>query len=195
MNDEKQSLTPAYFADVYRNSADPWDFETSEYEHQKYRQTLHALPKARYRSAFEIGASIGVLTEQLARRCDRLLAVDVSEAALEKARARCRDLPHVEFRLMRVPEEFPDRTFDLILISEVGYYLAPVDWRRAIDLIAAHLAPGADAVLVHWTPFVPDYPQTGDQVHDLFAESVAGKMRRAGEFRHEQYRLDVWTKI
>ena len=42
--------------------------------------------RERYASAFEPGCSIGVLTAQLAPRCDRLLACDVAAAAVESAR-------------------------------------------------------------------------------------------------------------
>ena len=117
-----ESLPPSYFDRVYADDPDPWSFETSTYENEKYAVTLAELPRARYHSAFEIGCSIGVLTEQLAARCDALLSVDVAERALEQARTRCADLPHVRCDVLRVPEAFPDALFDLIVVSEVGYY-------------------------------------------------------------------------
>ena len=80
------SLAPEYFERLYAQSADPWDFEASPYEAAKYAATLAALPRPRYANAFELGCSIGVLTRALAPRCERLLATDVSEAALAQAR-------------------------------------------------------------------------------------------------------------
>ena len=73
---------------LYRDGADPWSFETSAYEARKRAVTLASLPHGRYRRAFEPGCSIGTLTEQLADRCDRLLAADVSERAVARNRAR-----------------------------------------------------------------------------------------------------------
>lgn len=192
---EKETLTTEYFDKVYAASDDPWDFASSEYEAGKYAATLAALTKENYRSAFEIGCSIGVLTEQLAERCGKLLAIDVSEKALEQAKKRCANLPNARLRLMRVPNEFPGEIFDLILISEVGYYLAPADWLAAMSKVFAQLADGGQVALVHWTPPVHDYPQTGDAVHDSFAEFAAGKMRNLKSFRKEKYRLDVWEKF
>ena len=93
----KQTLTEEYFADVYAANDDPWNFETSDYEAEKYAATLNALPRENYANAFEIGCSIGVLTEKLAAKCARLSAVDVSEKALEKAKARCRNLSNINF--------------------------------------------------------------------------------------------------
>lgn len=92
---EHESLPSEYFARVYAESDDPWGFATRAYEASKYAATLDALPGERYRSAFEVGCSIGVLTERLAARCERLLSVDVAERALQQARDRCRNLPHV----------------------------------------------------------------------------------------------------
>ncbi len=192
---KKKTLTEEYFADVYAANDDPWDFETSEYEAEKYAATLNALPRENYANAFEIGCSIGVLTEKLAAKCAKLLAVDVSEKALEKARARCENLPQIIFKKMSVPNEFPDAHFDLILISEVGYYLAPDDWRNLMEKSFAHLTGKGQIALVHWLPFVHDYPQTGDEVHDSFTEFAKNKMRNLSEKCTEKYRLDVWEKL
>ena len=79
MSTPSTSLDRAYFDRVYEANADPWSFATSPYEYQKYQATMAALPQAHYTNAFEIGCSIGVLTQMLADRCDHLLAVDASE--------------------------------------------------------------------------------------------------------------------
>lgn len=190
---EPHSLPPTYFDDVYRANEDPWHFETSPYERDKYAATLAALPRPRYENAFEIGCSIGVLTAQLAPRCGHLLAVDVAAAALEKARARCAALPQVEIRQMQVPDEFPAAQFDLILVSEVGYYWSQADLTRAAEQMLAHLPPGGQLLLVHWTPRVHDYPLTGDEVHEFFLEKTrhGGSLRHLHGERHAQYRLDL----
>ena len=60
------SLPQSYFDRIYQQNPDPWNFETSPYEAEKYRRTLAALPRKRYMRALEIGCSIGVLTSQLA---------------------------------------------------------------------------------------------------------------------------------
>ena len=188
------SLSNRYFDDVYAADPDPWKFETSEYERAKYATTMKALPESRYQSGFEIGCSIGVLTEQLSRRCDRLLAVDVSESALAKARARCVGASNVEFAAMRVPDELPSRRFDLIMVSEVAYYWSLADLARASTWMTEHLAPGGSLVLVHWTPEVADYPLGGDEVHEHFLELARqGRLRHVHGERHDRYRLDTFT--
>lgn len=195
MNGQNKTLTPEYFEKIYAANDDPWNFQTSEYEAAKYEATLAALPRKKYKNAFEIGCSIGVLTERLAEKCETLLAVDVSEKAFAQAKERCRNLSNVHFQLMQIPEEFPDEKFDLIIISEVGYYLSPPDWEKTMTKIFAQLFEKGKVALVHWTPFVDDYPQTGDEIHDSFAEFAENKMRKLSEKTADKYRLDVWEKL
>ncbi len=199
---ERDSLPAAYFDDVYRRKADPWDFATSPYEAEKYAATLAALPDgARFSSALELGCSIGVFTAQLAPRCERLLAVDVNDTALAQARDRCRDQRGIVFERRTLPGEFPDgptagSPFDLIVLSEVGYYFSLPDLRLLRDRVIAALTPGGFLLLVHWTPVVPDYPLTGDDVHALFLESAADASPLAHEHgsRAEKYRLDAFRR-
>ena len=187
------SLPPGYFDDVYRANADPWDFAASSYEAGKYAATLAALPRPRYDRALEIGCSIGVLTRQLAARTGHLLSLDVSETALEQARARCAALPQVRFERRYLPGEFPTGTFDLILVSEVGYYLSMQDLLLLRERCVTQLAAGAHLLLVHWTPYVPDYPLTGDQVHETFA-ATGERLRPLVGQREEKYRLDLFER-
>ncbi len=189
------SLPPEYFDHVYQAKADPWDFATSPYEAAKYDATLAALPRTHYASAFEAGCSIGVLTERLAARCGQLLSIDVSDHALTRARERCARLPQVRFEKRYLPAEFPAESFDLILVSEVGYYLSLPDLRRLRDRCVSQLTPRGHLLLVHWTPPVPDYPLTGDAVHDEFlAAATDGCLLHRTGARAEHYRLDLFER-
>jgi len=187
------SLQPSYFDQVYAANADPWSFETSDYERAKYAATLVALPAAKYAQAFEIGCSIGVLTALLATRCQHLLAVDVADAALACARKRCAGLPQVDLQCMQVPNTVPPGDFDLIVLSEVGYYWSPDDLQRALDWMLGAVRSGGHLVLVHWTPVVADYPLTGDDVHAIAGRQASsrGWAHRVGQ-RHARYRIDVF---
>jgi SAM-dependent methyltransferase len=195
METTKGTLTQTYFDDVYRANDDPWQFATSPYERAKYEATLAALPNAHYHNAFEIGCSIGVLSAMLAERCDKLLAVDASELPLKAARERLTSYPNVTVEQLSVPDQFPADQFDLILLSEVGYYLSQPDLTRLRQQLIDNLVPHGHLLLVHWTPFVPDYPLTGDQVHEQFMESVAdGQLTHLLNQRTEKYRLDLFQK-
>jgi cyclopropane fatty-acyl-phospholipid synthase-like methyltransferase len=191
---EKQSLNSEYFKGVYDASEDPWNFETSEYEAKKYAATIAALPKKQYENVLEIGCSIGVLTQLLAQKSTHLLATDVSQKALDIAAKRCKKLSNISFKKMNFAKELPDDQYDLIMISEVAYYLSPSDWESAVGNLYERLLPDGNIVLVHWLPEVHDYPQTGDEVHENFEKLMHSKMTNVFSDRAESYRIDVWAK-
>jgi Nodulation protein S (NodS) len=119
----KGRLGREYFEGLYAESNDPWNFETSGYERNKYRRTLEVLGERHFQRALEAGASIGVFTEMLAGRCDELLAVAVSERAVVAARERLSGLKHLVVERRTLPEEMPGGPFDLIVASEIPYFL------------------------------------------------------------------------
>jgi len=192
--EQKQSLDSEYFKDVYDANDDPWNFETSEYEAAKYDATIAALPVNHYKNGLEVGCSIGVLTHRLAQRCSHLLATDVSQKALDAAATRCNDLNNISFQKLSFPKELPEDQYDLIMISEVAYYLSSADWEFAVKKLYNMMKTKANIVLVHWLPEVHDYPQTGDQVHDSFEKLMHDKLTKVFTDRAENYRIDVWEK-
>lgn len=191
---EKKSLNLDYFKDIYDRSEDPWNFETSAYEAAKYAATIAALPNKQEERVLEVGCSIGVLTRLLAQRCTYLLAIDVSQKALDIANRRCEHVRNVTFKKASFPKELPADQFNLIMVSEVAYYLSAADWKGAIGALYERLVSGGHIVLVHWLPEVPDYPQTGDEVHDRFEQLMRDKMKSVFSNRAENYRIDVWAR-
>lgn len=183
------SVPSNYFIRLYRDTIDPWNFETSDYERAKYGATLEALPKRRYRCACELGCSIGVFTHMLARRCDRLLAVDVSDTALDRARVRCKNDANVLFTQVDLIERYPDGWFDLTTICEIGYYFSESDLEKLCRNVSAHSMPGANVLLVHWTPETPGHTMPAAAVHERFYSDPA--FRHVDGFERETYRLDV----
>jgi SAM-dependent methyltransferase len=190
-----KSLTTEFFEQLYQKSPDPWQFATSEYEAKKYAATLNALPRNLYQAGFEIGGSIGILTEKLARRCQSLLSVDVSEIAQAQAIDRCRHLSNIKFELMSVPDSFPTASFDLIVLSEVGYYWSWEDLRKAQSLMLDRLQSQGHLLLVHWTADRGILSLTGDEVHDDFLRLVPDKLKRIKSLTQDKYRLDLFEKI
>ena len=160
------SLPTEYFDRMYAADPDPWQFAGRRYEQRKYALTLASLPRERYRRGFEPGCSIGVLTAGLAGRCDTLLAGDAAADAVRTARERLAGRSGVRVERIRIPDDWPAETFDLIVLSEVGDYLDARTLDTVVDAVTRALEPGGDLVLLHWRHPVADYPLTGDQVHD-----------------------------
>jgi predicted TPR repeat methyltransferase len=186
----RASVPPVYFEEMFASNPDPWQFETSPYESEKYATSIGALAGKRYHRAFEVGCANGVLTERLAMICDTLLSIDVSSSALATARTRNRLTTHVEFQELMFPSQTPNGSFDLIVLSEVVYYWSSADIATAAAWISQRLEPGGDLLLVHWIGET-DYPQTGDgAVEQLRLGLPTMKIIRAD--RYEKYRLDLW---
>lgn len=168
-------MTPeAYFERAYGNEPDPFKLEGGRYELRKRALVLAILPHLRYRRGFEPGCGPGQLSEQLAARCDALLASDFSARALEQARqriARCA-LTNVQLERLAVPEQWPDASepFDLIVVSELLYFLAADELVRFHARLLESTTQGAHVVLVHWRHGSADYPLDGDRAHAVLRE-------------------------
>ncbi len=178
------------FARIYARGEDPWGFEASPYERRKYAATLAALPRDSYASCLEVGCSIGVQTRLLAARCDRVLGIDLSGEALARASARCADLPQVAFARARVPRDWPPGGFDLIVLSEILYFLDRADIAGTARLVLGSLRPGGVVVVVNWTGET-DTPTTGDEAAGLLIEGVRPFLGVVASERAPGYRLDV----
>lgn len=155
---------------LHASTADPWQVETSWYEHRKRAVVMAALPRRSYDRGLEVGCSIGVLTQDLAGRCGQLTAIDASNAAIRAAGRRLSDRDDIHLVHGRVPEDWPPGRFDLIVLAEVGYFLAPTALRRTARLAQAALAGGGHLLLCHWRHPVTGWPLQGDDVHRIVAE-------------------------
>jgi SAM-dependent methyltransferase len=191
MTRRDRSIDADYFEGLYRADPDPWGFATSAYEQAKYDATIAALGTERAHEALEVGCAIGVLTARLAAVCDRLLAVDVSDTALEAARARCGALTNVDFKRISLPAQAPTGLFDLIVLSEVVYYWDDGDLARMGDLLRRQVRDGGRVLLVHWTGET-DYPQTADAAVEALAQAAGPDFSVALAHRTGDYRLDLW---
>ena len=186
------TLPPSYFADMYAGAEDPWGFRSRWYELRKREVTLAALTRPRYRRAFEPGCSIGVLTAALADRCDEVVAADVDECAVATARGELARHGHVRVERLSLPQEWPDGMFDLVVISEVAYYLAPAELDQLLDCAVGSLAPRGTLLACHWRHPVPDYPATGDDVHRRLL--ARPELCQAVSPVEEAFRLDLLTR-
>ena len=189
----RKRLERDYFEKLYAESPDPWEFQTSEYEHRKYQQTLEVLQERRFNRALEVGASIGVYTAMLAPYCDDLLAVDTSERAVSLARERLSGRENVHIEQRTLPEEMPDGPFDLIVASEVLYYLPRETMLRTLRRFEDELASGGALLAVHWRKETRTYPLQGDEVHELLADNTS--LTSVETLVEPEYRLDLFEDL
>ncbi|MDX5403218.1 MAG: nodulation S family protein [Rhodobacterales bacterium] len=140
-----------HFDQLYRNDNDPWNYTSSGYERDKYDATIARLTRPHYASVIEVGCSIGVLSARLRLMCDRFLGLDLSERALRLAGRRLAHCSNVALRQVEVPHRWPRRKADLIVLSEVLYYLDRDELAHLAECVDSSLLPGAEVVIVAWT--------------------------------------------
>ncbi len=178
---------------MYASSADPWELGTRWYEQRKYAITLALLPEQQYRHAFEPGCSVGVLTALLTRRCAQVTATDVAAAALDSAHQRLQEVglrDRVNLLQRSIDEPWPLGPFDLLVLSEVGYYLSADALREVLDRECPRLARCATVLAAHWRHPVDDYPMSGDQVNEVVAATAGFHL--IGSYRDADMAIDVF---
>jgi SAM-dependent methyltransferase len=180
----------AYFDALYAGKHDPWGLTDRFYERRKRDLLLASLPRERFRRAFEPGCAIGLLTAELARRCDEVMAWDAAQAAVDQTSDRIsatRAGAQIQVARGRIPADWPEGRFDLIVISEVGYYCR--DLRILVDRIDASLSANGVLVACHWRHPAPDHPVTAADVH----AALGPGRHRVVAHREADFLLDVWT--
>lgn len=177
------------FDRIHDRAEDPWDYLSSWYERRKRALTLAVLPRESYSSGLEIGCSIGTLTAGLAARCRSLLAVDASASAVARAAGRLAGMAHVAVRHMVVPGTWPSGPFDLVVMSEVGYYLAPDELDAAWDSLAETMAAGGTLVLCHWRHPVAGWSLDGEAVHAAARKRLGWRV--TGVYREQDFILET----
>lgn len=175
---------------------DPWNYRTSPYEIRKRAVTLACLPQWRYASAFEPGCANGVLSEQLLARCDHLLCADASAAALSRAAEQVGTRPGLTWRQMSIPNEWPTERFDLIVLSELLYYIDTAACHAVAQRCLASLRPGGTLLACHWRQSADDFLSTGEASHAVLREvfEASGVMGHMRMHREKDFLIDVWIK-
>ncbi len=186
------SFSLDHFIGLYEAKDDPWDNETKWSDQRKYAVAMASLPRARYRSAYEPGCAVGVLSVMLAARCDAVLAVDCVDEAVAQARTAVDKLSHVRVERALLPAELPDDTFDLIVIGDLLYYLSAEDLALMLDGVLARLEPGGDLLVAHFRDRENPGGYDGFNVH---AEVAARpELDRLVHHEDEWFVVDVFRK-
>lgn len=183
--------TRQVFDRMFETSEDPWGFRTRWYEARKRLITLASLPASHYRSAYEPGCANGELAAALAPRCGRLRVSDGTQAAVHLSRSRLAEFPQATVFQEWLPDEWPRETFDLIVLSELGFYLND----GAVAAIAAcakqSLGVAGTVLACHWRHPVDGFELHGDAVHTILDRQLG--LPRLVHHEERDFVLDIWS--
>ncbi|MBK5001869.1 methyltransferase domain-containing protein [Pseudomonas sp. S31] len=185
------SLDAQYFADLYASNEDPWAFRTRWYERRKRDLVMASLPRQCYQRVFEPACANGELSAALAERCAELMCQDLDPTAVGLARDRLALLGNTTVGLGHLPGDWPGGQFDLIVLSEIGYYLDPTEWLQVIEQSVRSLTYDGGLLACHWRHPIAGCPQDGREVHEMLARHLP--LYRV--FRHEEgdFLLEYWA--
>ena len=182
-------MSAAAFEDRYRAEGDPWRTLSDPDEHAKADAVLAACGDGPFAAVCDLGAALGVLAAALAPRSETLLALDGAPTAVATAAERLAPWPGAEARVAVLPRDLPTGTFDLVVASEVLYYLSPAAFAATLRWLDGAVAPAGRVVAVHWTGSAPDLQRSADDVHVALARCP--RLTSIATTRAETYRLDV----
>jgi len=128
-----------------------------------------------------------LITERLATRCDEVLACDSAARAVDLARERLARTPNVTVALGAIPEQWPDGRFDLIVLSEVGYYCDDID--ALTSRVTASLTTTGVLLACHWRHSAPEHPRTATEVHAALGHLLKPLVHHL----EDDFLLDVWS--
>jgi peptidoglycan/xylan/chitin deacetylase (PgdA/CDA1 family)/SAM-dependent methyltransferase len=190
------------FERLFQQQEDPWNYGTP-YERRKYEQTLSLIEGRRFEHALELACAEGHFTERLAAQVDDLLATDISAQALARTAARCRALPHVHTRRLDLRhDDLPSGAFDLIVCSEVLYYIGGrIELAEVAKKIATALRPGGMFLTAHANVASEEPGGSGFAWdHPFGARGIASVLDRTpglvqvGELVTPLYRIGLYEK-
>ncbi len=153
---------------LYADTSDPWGFEHSDYEQKKFAATRKALSRPRYACVFELGCGNGQLARHLEQMSGRYVGMDAVGIAVEAAR---RAVPTASFIQNFYPCPLPDEDFDLLIVSEILYFLDEGSLRRLASEITTRW-PEAEVLCVSWLGET-DHALQGEQALNIFFAALS----------------------
>lgn len=190
MSAASSALAP--FDALYRASADPWGTTSRWYERRKRALLLACLPHERYGSIFEAGCGTGHVSVGLSACCDALLASDGSVQALAIASRALAPCPNATVACQVLPQDWPERTFDLIVLGEIVYFVDDADCRALARSARASAGPSGTVVACDWRGPIDGWGHRGEEAHHRFEKAL--DLPRLFEYADDDFLLTGWSR-
>ncbi|MDB5775256.1 MAG: methyltransferase protein [Herbaspirillum sp.] len=190
--------TREHFERLYTDDPDPWCVADSWYERRKRQILLAMLPMPYFQQVYEPACGTGELTAQLAQRCAKLVASDFSERAVAIARQKTAQLPHVGVMRQDLPRDWTRMNrgghplSDLIVISELCYYLSADAMPELVHAALAGLTPDGYLIACHCRHAFDDRLQATAAIHHMFNAHAA--LAHRARYEDGDFLIDLWRK-
>lgn len=142
------------FEEMYRDIEDPWGCEAgcSSLNNRIFLDVVFN-DRSHYERILDVGCGLGGLLDTIRMRNGEgyVLGVDISQTAIHKAERR---YPGIDFRchdLLR--DELPERNFDLVVLSEVLWYVLD-DLPLFFERVSTMISSGGSLAIHQYFPVV-----------------------------------------
>jgi SAM-dependent methyltransferase len=190
-----KAITVEGFEQKFCNNIDPWDYRRSLFEHRKREVLLRACGHRKHGRGLELGCAIGETTDHLAHLCLQLTALDGSATALAEASRRLARHSNVKFVLAHLPHAMPHGPFDLIVVSELAYYLRVRELILLCEKVSAALARRGMVVSLHHRQPFDDAAQLPIRAHECLRSYLKRRMSKVFEQIHPKYNVVAFQKV
>lgn len=187
-------ITLAEFDARFEADPDPWQTNTQRREMVKRRQLFQAAGFRRWSRALELGAGNGSNSPLLARRSLRLDVCEATASGVALIRQAVAHCPNTEVYAHIIPDRFPAPSYDLIVISEVLYYLRPDHLDKLAGEISRSLVPGGRLLLAHHHQRFSDAWQAGERAQRNLVAAISAPLHPAWSRRDHRWTVAGWDR-
>ncbi len=182
------------FERKFQKNIDPWNYTNSPFERFKRGVLIRACGLTKHGRVLELGCANGETTRALRRISLRLLAVDGSVTAIAEAKQRLAGSDNVRFDCLIVPDEMPRGPFDLIVISEIAYYLPQHRLSLLGRQITASLASGGRAVVLNHRRHFDDAAQHASIAHRRLIFHLQRSLMVVGRAQFPKFAVAIFLR-
>ena len=169
------SCAAEHFERLFASDPDPWHYRSDFQEQRRHHLLVSMLESPTYHRTFEPACASGTLTGLLAERSFEVIAWDGSANAVRHAQDALTGRANVQISQGEVPANWPDGTFDLIVLSDFLYYLPENSIRTVAQKSRKSLAPGGTVMACHWRGIAHDFlTPGGEAVHRILVDELGG---------------------
>ena len=118
------------------------------------------------------------------------MCLDANETAIQLARQRLHAYPHVQVLQRIVPDHLPQQKFQLIVISEILYYLDPAALQQVLAWLHTALELGGCILSCHWRAPIAGFSLNGEEVHRQLKAQL--KYKHNLSVQDSDFLVDLW---
>lgn len=189
-----RAISLAGFEDKFAANSDPWRTRSSAYERRKRDDLSHVVGPGRHGRVLEVAAGNGSNTPMLSCRALRLTVTEGTSSGVHLIRRVVQDEARIDVHQLDLAEHLPGRRYDMVVVSEVLYYLPDRTFSSFAGEVSRTLRPGGSLILAHNKRYYPDAHRDGSKVHCQLLREMKVRMVPAYRCSTRHYSIERFIR-